>query len=172
MYLGNQRMTIKSFKCCVSHNNFTLMWNFVALCGISEQKVLNKSKQDWSWFPKILKTPIRLKWIFGYRTCKNRSANAVWHFDSIHNLVKHKFAVSGAVDEFSHFIMWLKCSNNNRGNTSYNFLKNVIGENETPLQVRGDKESEDIIISKHMVLVRNKQCRGCIGDRSTHNASA
>ena len=40
----------------------------------------------------------------------------------------------------------------------------------TPLQIRGDKGSENRLITKHMVIVLNGLYRGFTGGRSTRNA--
>ena len=47
------------------------------------------------------------------RTCKNRSASAVWHHCTTHKLIKCKFVHSGCADGFSQFILWLNASSNN-----------------------------------------------------------
>ena len=65
--------------------------------------------------------------------------------------------------------MWLKYSNNNRGNNAYDFFKEVVDKNVTPLQVRGNKGSENILIAKHMVMLCNAQQRGCVGCKFTHD---
>ena len=111
--------------------------------------------------------PIKMD-VIRRRMLRNRSANAVWNLDSTHKLVTHNFSVSGAVDGFIRCIIWLKCSNNNRGNISHDLFKESINKNFTPLQVIGDNGSENTLIAKHMLMVRNTQCRGCIGGRSTH----
>ena len=67
------------------------------------------------------------------RTHKNRSDDAVWYLDSTHKLVKCKFSVSGAADGCSLCIMWLKCSNNSRGNDAYHFFTEAINKCVTPL---------------------------------------
>ena len=43
-----------------------------------------------------------------FRARKIMIASAVWHLDSTYKLFKHKFAVSGAADGFSHCVMRLK----------------------------------------------------------------
>ena len=73
-------------------------------------------------------------------------------------LIKHEFVVSSAGNGHSHRIMWLKCSNNDRGNTSCDFLKEAINEHIAPLKVRGNKGSENRLIEKCMVMVLNTQC--------------
>ena len=65
--------------------------------------------------------------------------------------------------------MWLKFSNNNRGNTSYELLKEAIDDHIDPLQVRGEKGSENRLIAKNTVMVRNAQFKGHVGGRSTWN---
>ena len=63
------------------------------------------------------------------RKYKNRSANAAWHHDTTHKLIKYKFVCSGCVDGFSRFIIWLNISNNNKARTSYDCFKQAIQRN-------------------------------------------
>ena len=105
--------------------------------------------------------PIKMDFVTR-QACKNRSASVTWQLDSTHKLVKYKFEFSGAVDGFSRYIMWIKYSNNNRVNTSYDLLKEAIDEKAAPLQVRGDKGSENRLMAKHMVIARNAKFRGHI----------
>ena len=112
--------------------------------------------------------PIKMN-VIRRRVCKNRSAKAVWHLDSTHKLVEHKCAVSGSVDGFSHCIMWLKCSNNNRGNTSFDLFKEASNKCVTSLQFRGDKGSKNMLIAKHILMVHNTKHGGCVGSIFAHN---
>ena len=112
--------------------------------------------------------PIKTDVIRG-RAYRSRSANVVYHLDSEKKLVRHNVFESGAVDGCGHRVMWLKFSNNNRGNTSRDLIKEAISTCITPLKVRGDKRSENLLISKHLVMLSNRLYRGCAGGRSTHN---
>ena len=65
--------------------------------------------------------------------------------------------------------MWLKCTNNNRAETVYNYFIYSITEFQCPFQVRSDKGSENRLIIKHMIiLIGTEMCR-FISRRSTHN---
>ena len=92
-----------------------------------------------------------------HRTLRNKIDNTFWNPDSTCKLVKFECAASVAVGGFSRCIMCPKCSNNYRGNAAYDLRKEVINKRIAPLQVRSDKESENRIVSKYMVIVRNTQ---------------
>ena len=76
---------------------------------------------------------------------------------------------SGADDGHGRYLTWLKWSSNDRGNTSCYFIEESISKCIAPLQVRDDKGSNNRLIAKHVVMVRNGICRRCIGGRSTNN---
>ena len=40
-----------------------------------------------------------------------------------------------------------------------------------PLQVLGDKRSENIVVAKNITLLRSAQCKDCAGGRSTYNTT-
>ena len=65
--------------------------------------------------------------------------------------------------------MCLKCPSNDRGNASYDLLKETINKNATPTQARGDKGSEDKLIAKNMVMLHNTHHEGFISDKHMHN---
>ena len=97
----------------------------------------------------------------------NRSTKSVWHLDSTHRWVECKCIASGDVDVHSRCIMWFKCSGNNKWITTYELFKEAISKFITPLQVRGDKGSENRLIANHMLRIT--YYKGHIGGRSTHN---
>ena len=51
--------------------------------------------------------------VFRRQMSNIRSANVVWHIGSTHELVKHMFVASVAVDGHTRRVMWLKHSNHN-----------------------------------------------------------
>ena len=57
------------------------------------------------------------------RSHKSRGTNATWYLDFTRKLVKCKIAVNGAVDAHGNYIMRLKLSNNDGGNTTYDVFK-------------------------------------------------
>ena len=73
------------------------------------------------------------------------------------------------MDGCSIYGMWLKYSNNNKGINVHRLFKEDITNHLTPLQVRGDKWSENRVIAKHKVMLHNIQHKGYIGGRLTHN---
>ena len=106
-----------------------------------------------------------------YRSRYDRSANVVWNIDSTRMLVKCKLLVSGAVDGHSHCAMWIKCPLNRKGETICRLLKEEAINYVAPLQVLGDKRSENIVVAKNITLLRSAQCKDCAGGRSTYNTT-
>ena len=53
--------------------------------------------------------------------------------------------------------------------TACRLFKETITNHTAPLQVRGDKGSENVIIAKRVVMLRNTQHKCYLGGRSTHN---
>ena len=84
-----------------------------------------------------------------------RRASAIWHLDSTHDLVKHKVVVIVATCGHRCRIVWLKCSNNNRGNAFYEFSKEAINNNAIRLQVFGDERSKNKLIAKCMAMLHS-----------------
>ncbi len=44
-------------------------------------------------------------------------ANAVWHIDGNHKMIRWHFVIHGGIDGFSRTVVFLKCSDNNRALT-------------------------------------------------------
>ena len=101
--------------------------------------------------------------------CEKSSANAVWHLNSTHKSVKHKFIASSAADGCVHCIMWLKCSSNNKEVTACELFKEAINKFVVPLQAWGNNESGDRLIAKCIVISRITNHKGHISGRSAHN---
>lgn len=66
--------------------------------------------------------------------------NALWHIDGNHSLIRWRFVLHGVVDGYSHMVMYLNCSTNNKSQTVYNLFIHVIQNNGCPSRVRSDKE--------------------------------
>ena len=103
------------------------------------------------------------------RQYHTRTSNTMWHLDSTHKLIHWRFITSGCVDGKSRKVIWLKCADNNRADTTYNYFLNAIQEHQCPFQVRGDKGVENKKIAKHMIAIRGDNIRGFIGGKSSHN---
>ena len=101
-----------------------------------------------------------------YKIC---TANSMSYIDSVYKLIHQRFIISGAVDIYSRIIIQLKCANNNRAEIVYNYFAHSIIEFQCLYQVRGDKGSENQLITKHMIILRQSEMKGFIGNRSTHN---
>ena len=98
-----------------------------------------------------------------------RTADSVWHSDSTHKLMHWRLIASGCVDGHGRKTMWLKCSDNDRADTTCNCFSNAIEEHQCPYQVRGDEGSENRKIAKCVIATRGEGMRDCIGGKSTRS---
>ena len=67
-----------------------------------------------------------------YRT---RTANTMWHLDSKYKFMYQQFITSRCINGLSRKIIWLKCANNNRAYTAYNYFLKAIEEYQYHFQV-------------------------------------
>ena len=81
-----------------------------------------------------------------------------------------QFITSGCVDGLSRKIIWLKCADNNRVDTAYNYFLKAIKEYQYPFQVRKDKGIENKMIAKYVITIRGENMQGFIGGKSARNA--
>ena len=60
------------------------------------------------------------------RTYSVPHANSLWHIDGHHSLVRWRFVVHGGIDGFSHLIVYLSCSTNNKSSTVLSLLLEAV----------------------------------------------
>ena len=93
-----------------------------------------------------------------------------YHFtDGHHKLVRWRFVTHCAIDGFSRLILFLKCSNNNRGSTVYESFLQAVREYGLPSRIRCDQGGENIIVSQHMLHFRGTERRSVLVGSSVHN---
>ena len=59
----------------------------------------------------------RMSTILHRRTYQVSSPNALWHIDTYHKLIRWHIVIQEGIDGYSHLIMFLKASTNNRADT-------------------------------------------------------
>ena len=95
-----------------------------------------------------------------------RSANITWHLETAHKLIEQKNKISGVADGCRMDSTWLKFSDINLADTNYKNFEAAINDFIFPLQVCGDYGSENMLIIKHVSILRNYKFRGFISVKS------
>jgi hypothetical protein len=103
------------------------------------------------------------------RTYNVPGANALWHIDGHHSLIRWKFVIHGGIDGFSRLVIYLRCSNNNLSSTVMTEFHNATLKYGVPSRVRSDKGGENILVCQYMILVRGTDRGSHIAGSSTRN---
>ncbi len=96
-------------------------------------------------------------------------ANHLWHIDSNHKLIGHRFVIHGCVDGFSRTVIYLKCANNNLAATALGYFLEGTAQFGLPMRVRGDRGVENVDIARYMIHNRGLNEGRFIVGRSVHN---
>jgi hypothetical protein len=113
----------------------------------------------------------RCRSVLHRRVYSVESANALWHIDGYHKLIRWRLVIHGGIDGFSCLIVFLKAAANNRAETVLNAYLGAIDEYGLPLRVRMDHGGENIKVAEFMLEhpARGSQRHSVITGRSTHN---
>ena len=104
------------------------------------------------------------------RTYQVISPNALWHLDGYHKLIRWKIVIHGAIDGYSHLIMFLKTSNNNQADTVLSAFTSAVEEYGLPSRIRTDRGRENVLVSECMLdHPDHGPGRSVIVGRSVHN---
>lgn len=99
------------------------------------------------------------------------SANALWHIDGYHKLIRWRFVIHGGIDGFSRLVTYLNVAVNNRADTVLASFLKAVDEYGLPSRVRMDRGGENVGVASFMIQHPNRgPNRGsAITGRSTHN---
>lgn len=100
-----------------------------------------------------------------------QSPNSLWHCDGYHKLIQWKMVIHSGIDGFSHLIMYLRISSNNRSSTVLSVFTSAIDEYGLPSRVRIDRGGENVLLTQ-MILEHPERGPGrnsVIAGRSVHN---
>ena len=92
-----------------------------------------------------------------------RAANSTWRLDVTHEVMRWRFVVSVCFNGYSRIFIWLKRSDNNRSQKTYDCFLNAINELQCPSQARGDKGGGNVLVTKYILILRGTDMRGFIG---------
>ena len=100
-----------------------------------------------------------------------KGPNHMWHIDGNDKIKRFGLCISGAIDGWSHFLIWLKCDVTNKNPTliANYYLEAVDKHNTIPVTLRMDLGTENIHIQDIQNVLRNSHPVSVILGSSTHN---
>uniref|UniRef100_A0A7M6DRW1 Integrase catalytic domain-containing protein n=2 Tax=Clytia hemisphaerica TaxID=252671 RepID=A0A7M6DRW1_9CNID len=113
----------------------------------------------------------RLRWatVIKRRKYNVPGPNSLWHLDGHHSLVKWGFVIHGGIDGYSRYIVFLKCSTNNKKETVLELFEDALTRVGIPSRVRTDKGGENVLVWGHIENLRGPNRGSYIAGSSVHN---
>ena len=84
-------------------------------------------------------------------------------------MIRWRFVIHGGVDVFSHCIVFLKCSDNNRATTMLSLFTAAVSLFGLPDRVRSDHGGENIRVWQYMISAHHQDYTAVITGSSVHN---
>ena len=103
------------------------------------------------------------------RKCEARSPSSMYNLYSTHKLTHWNFIASRVVDRHSRLIIWVHYSNSNMYLSKYQHFVKAVEEFRCPLQVRGDKGTENRLAVNCMLMLNHPRMKGHISSRLVYN---
>ncbi|XP_035985476.1 uncharacterized protein LOC118558974 [Fundulus heteroclitus] len=97
-----------------------------------------------------------------------RGPNALWHMDGYDKLKPYGIAISGCIDGFSRYVLWMEAytTNNDPKLISSYFLKTVSGVNGCPERIRADRGTENSSVEQMQIFLRRNHTDNFAGEKS------
>ncbi len=94
--------------------------------------------------------------------------NTIWHVDGHHKLIRWGLVTHGGIDGYSHTVVFLRCSDNNRAETVLTAFRDAVERHGLPSKIRSDLGGENVDIWCYMVE-QHCDSSSVITGSSTHN---
>ncbi|CAI5669682.1 unnamed protein product [Oreochromis niloticus] len=90
------------------------------------------------------------------RQCSCRGPNALWHMDGYDKLKPYGIAISGCIDGFSRYVVWMEAytTNNDPKLIASYFLKTVSCISGCPERLRADRGTENGCVEQMQMFLR------------------
>ena len=115
-----------------------------------------------------INTHLRRRVTVRRRTYYSEGPNTVWHIDGHHKLIRWRMVTHGGIDGYSHTIVYLRFSSNNRASTVLDCFVEAAEEHGLPNKVRTDLGGENVEVWRYMVE-QHSSCSAVISGSSTNN---
>jgi hypothetical protein len=88
-----------------------------------------------------------------------KGPNHMWHIDGNDKIKRFGFCISGAIDGWSHFLIWLKCDVTNKNPTliANYYLEAVDKHNTIPVTLCMDPGTENVHIQDIQNVLRIRE---------------
>ncbi|KAL3973710.1 hypothetical protein ACER0C_024917 [Sarotherodon galilaeus] len=97
-----------------------------------------------------------------------RGPNALWHMDGYDKLKPYGIAISGCIDGFSRYVLWMEAytTNNDPKLIASYFLKTVSCINGCPERLRADRGTENGCVEQMQMFLRRNHTDSFAGEKS------
>ncbi|XP_047246888.1 uncharacterized protein LOC124883696 isoform X1 [Girardinichthys multiradiatus] len=97
-----------------------------------------------------------------------KGPNALWHMDGYDKLKLYGIAISGCIDGFSRYVLWMEAyvTNNDPKLIASYFLKTVSCINGCPERIRADRGIENRCVEQMQMFLRRNHTDSFAGDKS------
>ncbi|KAK7434278.1 hypothetical protein VKT23_020279 [Stygiomarasmius scandens] len=85
-------------------------------------------------------------------TYKVKRPHALWHLDGHHKLILWGIVIHGIVDGYSHTVVGIRASDNNRASTVLEVFLAAVEDYTLPSRIRGDRGKENKAVAMHIII--------------------
>eukprot|EP00112_Aurelia_sp_Birch-Aquarium-sp1_P016476 Seg3739.2 transcript_id=Seg3739.2/GoldUCD/mRNA.D3Y31 product="hypothetical protein" protein_id=Seg3739.2/GoldUCD/D3Y31 len=96
-------------------------------------------------------------------------ANALWHADGYHKLIRWRLVIHGCIDGYFRLITFLQCSTNNKAETVLSLFLKAIQNFRCPLRMRTDHGTENIAMAEWLLNHHGVHKHPVLTGKSVHN---